>query len=197
MGFLTREGADAFIRIVIGLLAVIITLGLWLTRMYTIVYAPPGGVADPTPYVSALSANTMTAIGLPMWIAAFVTVLISHSLVPDETDYRVLMALPITQGFIFRAKLLAVAIFCALFIGGSLLGLTVLVLAISATRFAPNLLPVSVLAYWVVGAAACLFSVLAVVAVNGMLTVLVPRARVHGVVAAVKTAMLAALMLSI
>jgi hypothetical protein len=197
MGFLTREGADGFIRVVIGVVAILITLGLWLTRMYTIAYAPPGGVADPTPYVSALSANTMTAIGLPMWIAAFVTVLISHSLVPDETDYRVLMALPITQGFIFRAKLLALAIFCGLFIAGSLLGLTVLVLAISATRFAPNILPVSVLAYWVIGSAACLFSVLAIVAINGVLTVLVPRSRVHGVVAAVKSAMLAALMLSI
>ena len=197
LGFLTREGADAFIRVVIGVVAILITLGLWLTRMYTIAYAPPGGVADPTPYVSALSANTMTAIGLPMWIAAFVTVLVSHSLVPDETDYRVLMALPITQGFIFRAKLLALAIFCGLFIGGSLLGLTVLVLAISATRFAPNVLPVSVLAYWVTGAAACLFSVLAVVAVNGVLTIVVPRSRVHGVIATVKTAMLAALMLSI
>jgi hypothetical protein len=197
LGFLTREGADAFIRVVIGVVAILITLGLWLTRMYTILYAPPGGVIDPTPYVSALSANTMTAIGLPMWIAAFVTVLISHSLVPDETDYRVLMALPITQGFIFRAKLFALAIFSGMFIGGSLLGLTLLVLAISANRFAPNILPVSVLAYWVVGAAACLFSVLAIVAVNGLVTILVPRARVHGVVATVKTLMLGALMLAI
>ncbi|HXD73299.1 MAG TPA: hypothetical protein VN628_06170, partial [Vicinamibacterales bacterium] len=73
LGFLTREGADGFIRVVIGIVAVIITLGLWLTRMYTIVYALPGGVADPAPYVSAVDANTMTAIGLPMWIAAFVT----------------------------------------------------------------------------------------------------------------------------
>jgi hypothetical protein len=197
MGFLTREGADAFIRIVIGLLAVIITLGLWLTRMYAVVYAPPGGVADPAPYVSALSANMMTAIGLPMWIAAFVTVLISHSLVPDETDYRVLMALPITQGFIFRAKLFALAIFCGLFIAGSLLGLTVLVIVFSMSPYSPNVLPVSVAAYWVVGAAGCLFSVLVVVAVNGVLAILVPRSRAHGVVATVKSALLAALMLSI
>src|SRR5580765_6924221 len=197
MGFLTREGADAFIRVVIGIIAIIITLGLWLTRMYTIAYAPPGGLADPTPYVSALSANTMTALGLPMWIAAFVTVLISQSLVPDETDYRVLMALPITQAFIFRAKLLALAIFCGLFIAGSLVGLTPLVLVISSNLFAPNTLGVSVAAYWIIGAAGCLFSALAVAATNGLLTVLVPRSRVHAVVATVKTAMLAALMLAI
>jgi hypothetical protein len=197
LGFLTREGADAFTRVVIGVVAVLITLGLWLTRMYTIVYAPPGGVADPTPYVSAVSANTMTAIGLPMWIAAFVTVLISHSLVPDETDYRVLMALPISQAFIFRAKLLALAIFCGIFIAGSLLGLTLLVIVISASRYSPNILPVSVAAYWAVGTAGCLFSVLTIVAVNGALTILVPRSRVHGVAAAVKSAMLAALMLAI
>jgi len=197
LGFLTREGADGFIRVVIGIVAVIITLGLWLTRMYTIVYALPGGVADPAPYVSAVDANTMTAIGLPMWIAAFVTVLISHSLVPDETDYRVLMALPLTKAFIFRAKLLALAMFCALFIAGSLLGLTVLVIVISSSRFAPNIVPVSVAAYWLVGALACLFSVLTIVSINGLLTILVPRSRVHGVTATVKSALLAALMLSI
>jgi hypothetical protein len=73
----------------------------------------------------------------------------------------------------------------------------VLVLAISGTRVAPNILPVSVLAYWLVGAAACLFSVLAVAAVNGLLTVVVPRSRVHGVAAIVRSGMLAALMLSI
>jgi len=197
LGFLTREGADGFIRVVIGVVAVIITLGLWLTRMYSIVYAPPGGAIDPAPYVGAVNANTMTAIGLPMWIAAFVTVLISHSLVPDETDYRVLMALPITQAFIFRAKLLALAMFCALFIAGSLLGLTVLVIVISASRFAPNAMAVSVAAYWAVGTLGCLFSVFAIVSVNGLLTMLVPRSRVHGVTATVKSAMLAALMLAI
>ncbi len=197
LGFLTREGADSFIRVIIGIVAIIITLGLWLTRMYTIVYSPGAGLDDPTPYISALSANTMTALGLPMWIAAFVTILISHSLVPDETDYRVLMALPITQAFIFRAKLLALAIFSALFIGGSLLGLTLLVLVISSNIFAPNGLLVSVLAFWVAGVAGCVFSVLAVVAVNGVLTLLVPRSRVHGVTAAMKTAMVAGMMMAI
>jgi hypothetical protein len=196
LGFLTREGADSFIRVIIGVVAIIIALALWLTRMYTILYAP-GGVADPTPYVSALSANTMTAIGLPMWIAAFVTVLVSHSLVPGETDYRVLLALPIAQAFIFRAKLIALAIFSGLFIGGSLLGLTALVLMISATRYAPNLPPVSVVAFWCAGTAACAFSVLTVVAANGLLTILVPRSRVHAVVAAVKTLLIAALMMAI
>jgi len=197
LGFLSREGADAFIRIVIGIVGIIITLGLWLTRMYTILYAPAGGSVSPTPYVSALAANTMTAFALPMWIAAFVTVLISHSLIPDETDYRVLMALPITQAFIFRTKLLALAVFCAIFIGGSLVGLTPLVMVISANRFAPNPPLVGVAAFWIVGAVACLFSVLTIVAVNGLLTILVPRSRVHGVVASVKSALLAALMLSI
>lgn len=197
LGFLTREGADSFTRVIIGVVAIIITLGLWLTRFYTIVYAPGAGLLDPTPYISALSANTMTALGLPMWIAAFVTVLISHSLVPDETDYRVLMALPITQAFIFRAKLLALAVFCGIFIAGTLLSLTPLVLVISSNLFAPHGLPVSVAAYWIAGAAGCLFSVLTIVAVNGLLTILVPRSRVHSLVSAVKTVMLAALMMAI
>src|SRR5437764_975096 len=73
------------------------------------------GAADPLPYLSALAADTTLAFGLPMWIAAFITVLISHSLVPDETDFRVLMPLPVTRAFIFGTKLLALAIFCVMF----------------------------------------------------------------------------------
>ena len=48
-------------------------------------YAALKGAADPVPYLSALAADMTLAFGLPMWIAAFITVLISHSLVPDET----------------------------------------------------------------------------------------------------------------
>ena len=43
----------------------------------------------------------------------------------------------------------------------------------------------------------CAFSVLAVVAINGLLTVLVPRSRVHGVTASVRSVLLVGLMLAV
>ena len=36
-------------------------------------------------------------IGLPMLVVAFATLLVSHSLFPDETDFRVLLALPVSR----------------------------------------------------------------------------------------------------
>jgi hypothetical protein len=197
LGFLSREGADAFIRLLLGIIAVIFSFGLLLTRIYMGKYAALKGAADPLPYLSALAADTTLAFGLPMWIAAFITVLISHSLVPDETDFRVLMPLPVTRAFIYGTKLLALAIFCGMFIGASLIAVTPLVGLISSSRHAPTLPPVALAAYWIVGTMSCAFSVLAVVAINGLLTVVVPRSRVHGVTASTRSVLLVALMLAV
>lgn len=197
LGFLSREGADAFIRLLLGVIAVIFSFGLLLTRIYMAKYASLKGAADPTPYLNALAADTTLAFGLPMWIAAFITVLISHSLVPDEIDFRVLMPLPVTRAFIFGSKLLALAIFCAMFIGASLVAVTPLVGLISASRHAPTSPPVALGAYWIVGVMACACSVLAIVALNGLLTVVVPRSRMHGVTASTRSLLLAALMLAV
>jgi hypothetical protein len=132
-----------------------------------------------------------------MWVAAFVTVLVSHSLVPDETDFRVLTPLPVTRAFVFGTKLLALAIFCGLFIAASLVAVTPLVAMISSSRHAPNLPPVSLAAYWIVGTMGSAFSVLGVVAVIGLLTAVLPRSRVHGVTATIRSVMLVALMLAV
>jgi len=197
LGFLSREGADAFIRVVIGIVSVIFGFGMLLTRLYMIKYAALTGAPDPGPYLRALAADTTLAFALPMWIAAFVTVLISHSLVPDDTDFRVLMPLPITQAFIFRTKLLALTIFCGIFIGASLVAVTPLAAMISMSRHAPYLPPVSIAAFWIIGAGACVFGVLAVVSVNGVLMTCIPRSRGHGVTAAMRSAMMGGLMLSV
>jgi hypothetical protein len=197
LGFLSREGADAFIRVLLGIVAVIFSFGLLLTRIYMGKYAALKGAADPAPYLHALAADMTLAFGLPMWVAAFVTVLISHSLVPDETDFRVLTPLPVTRAFVFATKLLALAIFCGIFIVASLIAVTPLVGMISSSRHAPNLPPVSLAAYWIIGTMASTFSVLGIVAVIGMLTAALPRSRVHGVTAAIRSMLLVALMLTV
>jgi hypothetical protein len=197
LGFLSREGADAFIRVLLGIIGVIFAFGLLLTRIYMGKYSALKGAADPAPYLHALAADTTLAFGLPMWVAAFVTVLISHSLVPDETDFRVLTPLPVTRAFVFGTKLLALTIFSGIFIGASLIAVTPLVGMISSSRHAPNLPPVSLAAYWIVGMMSSVFSVLAIVSVIGSLTAILPRSRVHGVTAAIRSVMLVLLMLAV
>ena len=65
---------------------------------------------------SGFIAGEALVIGLPMLVVAFATVLVSHSLFPDETDFRVLLALPISRRVVFLSKLGALALFAGLFI---------------------------------------------------------------------------------
>jgi len=44
------------------------------------------------------------AIGFPMWLVAFVTVLVSQSLFPDETDFLVLTAAALVRPVVFRRQ---------------------------------------------------------------------------------------------
>ena len=105
-GVFSQEGADSFVRVIIGLFSLIISLGFLLVRIYAQKYGMLFAAATGEPYARAMLADTALAIALSMWIVAFVTVLVSHSLFPDETDFRVLMPLPIGRGLVFGAKLL-------------------------------------------------------------------------------------------
>jgi hypothetical protein len=107
-GFLGDVAVDAFKRLLIGIVAVVLTLGLLLTRMLMARY---GSLADqdaPDRYLAAVVADHAMLIALPMWIVAFATVLVGHAVFPDETDFRVLMPLPVSRRLIFGAKLAAV-----------------------------------------------------------------------------------------
>ena len=114
-GVFSQEGADSFVRVVIGIIAALIALGMLLRRMYAMKYGELVAARSAEPYARALLADTTVVIALPMWIVAFVTVLVSQSLFPDETDFRVLMPLPIDRSVVFGAKLLALGLFAGLF----------------------------------------------------------------------------------
>lgn len=53
----------------------------------------------------------MLIVGLPMLLVAFVTLLVSHSLFPDERDFRILGPLPVRRLVVFRAQLTALQMF--------------------------------------------------------------------------------------
>ncbi len=196
-GIFSQEGADSFVRVVIGLISLFIAVGFLLVRMYAKKYGALFVASTAEPYAQALLADTTLAIALPMWIVAFLTVLVSHSLFPDETDFRVLMPLPISRPVVFGAKLAALALFAGIFTVTSHLALTPLVALISSGRWRLNAPPISVLAFWVSGVGASTLALLTIAAINGLLIVCIPRRYVHNATAVTRSAMLAALVLAL
>ena len=196
-GVFSQEGADSFVRVIIGLFSLIISLGFLLVRIYAQKYGMLFAAATGEPYARAMLADTALAIALSMWIVAFVTVLVSHSLFPDETDFRVLMPLPIGRGLVFGAKLLALALFAGLFTLSSHVAITPLAMLVSGGRWALNPLPLSLLAFWVTSVSASAFALLAVAAMNGLLVTCTPRTHVPAASAALRSTLLGALVLAL
>jgi hypothetical protein len=196
-GVFTQEGADSFVRVVLGLFSLLVCLGLFLVYMYAKKYVALFHTVTGEPYLQAVLADTALAIAFPMWIVALVAVLVSHSLFPDETDFRVLMPLPLDRRVVFAAKLMALTLFAGVFSITAHVGLTPLAMLISGGPWSTNARPLGVLAFWIVGVAASGFALLAVVALNGLLIVCLPRNKVHAVTAAMRSAMLGALMLAL
>jgi hypothetical protein len=145
----------------------------------------------------ALLANHAFLIAVPMWIVSFVTVLVGHSLFPDETDYRVLMALPVPRHLIFGAKLLALAMFTALFILSAHIALLPLSLLMSVGRFVGVPWPAQFAAYVAASLLASGFSVMAMAAVQGLLILAAPRGRPLAASAALRSAMLCVLVMAL
>jgi hypothetical protein len=196
-GVFTQQGADSFVRMILGLISLLICLGLLLVYMYAKKYAALFHAITGEPYAQAVLADTTLAIALPMWIVALVAVLVGHSLFPDETDFRVLMPLPIDRGRVFGAKFLAMVLFAAVFTVPTHVALTPLAMLISGGPWSANTRPIGVLVFWIVGVTASAFALLAVVAMNGLLIVCLPRSRVHGTMAVMRSAMLGAMVLAL
>jgi hypothetical protein len=194
LGFLSDTGAESFTRMVLGCCVVLFSFGLLITRIFTAAHTPLPG---PDAFRLALLANHAFLIAVPMWIVSFVTVLVGHSLFPDETDYRVLMALPVPRHLIFGAKLLALAMFTALFILSAHVALLPLSLLMSSGMFVGVPWPAQVAAYLAASLLASGFSVMAVAAVQGLLILTAPRGRPLALSAALRSAMLCVLVIAL
>ena len=79
--------------------------------------------APPEAYAREVVADHAFLMALPMWIVAGAMSLVGQSLFPDETDFRILMAEPLSRSVVFAAKLAALLLFGGLFVAGSHLGL--------------------------------------------------------------------------
>ena len=197
LGVFGPHGSDAFVRVIIGVIALLVSLGLLLVYLYSRKYAGLFGASTGAPYARALLADTAVAIALPMWVVALVTALVSPSLFPDETDFRVLTPLPLPRRVVFGAKLAALVLFAGVFTLTSHLAMTPLALLIATGPWARDHTVPSVLAYWIVSLAGSVFALLSIVAATGLIITCTPRRYVYGASAAMRSAILAALVLAL
>ena len=194
--FLSDDGADAAKRALLGALGVAIAFGLLLTRIFMIKYgALAGGSLEE--YERAVVADHAFLIAIPMWFVAGACGLVGHALFPDETDFRVLMAEPLTRFTIFRAKLASLLLFTGLFVAGTHLALLPLAaLTMLGAAKAGTLVTVAT-AFAFSSLLGSLFASLAVVAVHGLLVLLAPRARLLMFSGAVRSFLIGVLVLSL
>lgn len=197
LGFLSDAGARSFTRYIIGICALFLSFGLLLTRMYIKKYAMLAEQATPEHYRQAVLADHALIMAIPMWIVAFVTVLVSHALFPDELDFRVLLTLPLSRRLVFGAKLAALTLFAGLFIGSAHAALAPLFVLTAVSHWAnAGFLPQAA-AFGAASILASAFAVLAVAAMQGVLLLALPPGRVLSVSAAMRSAMICGLMLSL
>ena len=117
-GILSDEGAESLKRVLLGVLALAIAGGLLLTRVFMAKYGMLAE-APPEAYAREVVADHAFLMALPMWIVAGAMSLVGQSLFPDETDFRILMAEPLSRSVVFGAKLAALLLFGGLFVVGS------------------------------------------------------------------------------
>ena len=195
-GFLSDDGAESLKRALLGSLAVAVAVGLLLTRVFMAKYAGLSG-ASADDYARAVVADHAFLIAIPMWVVASAVGLVGHALFPDETDFRILMAEPLSRLTIFSAKLASLLLFVGLFIAAThlaLLPLTAMTL-MGATKTGSLLAAAA--AFVISSLAASIFAALAVVAVHGLLVLFAPRARRLAFSGAVRSVLIGLLVLSL
>jgi hypothetical protein len=196
--FLAEGGGDALVRTVLGTLAGIVAFGLIVVlRLFMVKYAGLSMASSQELYRRAVLGDDAFLIGVAMLAAAIATVVVSASLFPDETDFRVLMVLPVTRTLVFGAKLTALALFVALFVLVVHAALAPVVLVMSAGRWAEHGMPAHALAFWTASLTASIWASLAIVAVNGLLMLTTPRARLRGRAAVLRSLIVCGLALAV
>ena len=195
-GLLSTAGADSFTRMLLGGIGGFVSFGLLITYLYAGKYAMLR-VRPPELYHRAVLGDDLLLVGLPMLLTAFVTLLVSDSLFPDERDFRILGPLPVRKSVVFGAKLTALFLFNGLLVAVTDVSLLPLMLLTSINPFGERAV-LSRLAVWAItGAAASMFTVLAVTACIGLCVLAFSRRHLPELTGIVRSAMLFLLVLCV
>ena len=195
-GFLSDDGAEALKRAMLGSLAVALALGGLLVRVFMAKYSELS--AEPLDvYQQAVMADHAFLMAVPMWFVAAAIGLVGESLFPNQLDFRILMAEPLSRPTIFGAKLAALLLFAGLFVAGTHVALAPLATLTMLGMVRTGSFVISALAFAVSSALASLFAALAIVAVHGALMLCAPRARLVAFSSMVRSATIGTLLLSL
>ena len=173
---LTEAGADYLRRTLFGVVAVLLVVGMFVTRAFFDKYTQLGSRVGSEAYLNAVQADTLFMMALPMLLVGLAAVVAGPLLFPDETDYRVLTPLPISRAELFLAKLAAVAAIVAVaIVAVNIITTFWFPIAISG-RKAQHPLFARFVTHAVASLAGSTFMCLAVMAVQGVMIVAVPSA---------------------
>lgn len=196
LGFLSDDGAESLKRALLGSLAVALALGLLLTRVFMAKYASLAS-GPPDAYERAVTADHAFLIAVPMWIVAAAMGLVGQSLFPDETDFRILMAQPLSRLTIFGSKLASLLLFGGLFVGGAHLALFPMAALTMMGAIKDGSIVTTATAFVFSSAMGSLFAALAIVAIHGLLVLFAPASRLLVFSGAVRSCMIGLLVLSL
>ena len=156
-----------------GALAVLLSLSLIFTQAYYHKYVELNKLSTPEPQQLATLADVLFLISLAMFLIGLFTTLQWPSLFPGLSDYLALGSLPIRMRDVFAAKFSALVAFAGLFIVSVTLLPSLILPAVMAGRYAPDVVW-QVPAIFVSSSLASLFVFFSLVAVQGVLLNLVP-----------------------
>ena len=194
---LTELGADYLRRLLFGLLAVLLVIGIFVPRIFFKKYTDLGALVGSEAYLKAVQADTLFIIAVPMVLIGLAAVIAGPLLFPDETDYRVLTPLPISRAQLFGAKLAAVAVVVlACVLAVNLIVSFWFPIAVSG-RKAQHPMLARVVAHAIASTAGSVFTCVAVMAAQGLLIVAVPQAWQRRMSVLVQGAIAVALLLSL
>jgi hypothetical protein len=188
VGFMTTEASDGVRRALLGMMSAVVTIGLFLPRLMGQKYA---GIRDlPDLYQMMVVGDTLMTFAFAMLVVAFAAAFAGDSMFPDETDFRILTPLPVTRGFVFAAKLRAVAWYLGLAIIVSSLALQLPFTAISGGPHADRTWLVRAAVSSGSSMAASLFAATAVMALQGAIVLCAPRRFLRPLAVGTRTAVL-------
>jgi hypothetical protein len=174
-----------------------VAFGWVLVRIYVSRYAALWASPSPEPYRRALLGDDLFMIGLPMLLVAFLTVLVSPSLFPDERDFRILGPLPVRRHTVFGAKLTALAIFVGGFIAVVHAALFPLFLLTSRNPWGEHAFASRLVAWMIASLAGSACAMLAITAIAGLVVLACTGGRLHAVSSAARSALLGVLVLGV
>ena len=196
-GVLSEAGADSLKHMFAGGVGGFVAAAWLMVVIYVDKYLVLWFAPSPEPYRRALLGDDMFLLGVPMLVGAFVTLLVSSSLFPDERDFRILGPLPVRRSVVFGAKMTALVLLVGSFIVLTQASLFPLFLLTTRNPWGEHVFIARVVAWLVASAAASAFAMLAVTAAVGLLSLLRSSATLQAVTTSVKSVALGVLVLSV